>query len=206
MSREVLLRRKQELRKRVTSLISEMTADSLNRESRIITDGILSSPEWEQAEVVLAYLPFGLEYDSRPLVREALDSGKQAALPRLINRTRNTSLGRDMEFHFIEDLTGPWDNHPYGILEPPDSNPKVNPAKFREGGIMVIVPGIGFDRENFRLGRGGGYYDTYIARYWQYLTLTAPAFSCQMVERIPVELHDRPVNRIFWPISDDQVK
>ncbi len=206
MSSKSILRKKRELRNKVTALISGTAADTLSREGRIITDRILSSPEWEQAELILAYLPFGHEYDSAPLIRAALDSGKQAALPRLINRTRNTSLGRDMEFHLVENLEGPLEEHPYGILEPPVFYPKVNPKEFKRGKIMVIVPGIGFDRENFRLGRGGGYYDTYIARYGQHLILTAPAFFCQMIERIPSEPHDRAVDRVFYPISKDQVK
>ena len=58
---------------------------------------------------------------------------------------------------------------------------------------VALVPGLAFDREGFRLGYGGGFYDTFL-----------PAFpgasiglirACQLVERLAVrDVHDAPVN------------
>ena len=90
-----------------------------------------------------------------------------------------------------------------------------DPAKMREGyrGIMepcpdardidpleidfAIIPGVAFDAEGHRLGRGKGFYDRLLPR------LRCPkagvAFNCQMFSDIPVESHDRSVDMVFHP-------
>ena len=43
----------------------------------------------------------------------------------------------------------------------------------REAGILVVVPGMGFDLEGVRLGRGGGFYDRTLAHLRQKKQVTA---------------------------------
>ena len=65
---------------------------------------------------------------------------------------------------------------------------------------LIIVPCRAFDPSTKqRLGRGGGYYDRYLAK------VTAPkfavAYSCQVVDSLPTEDHDVPVDVIFTELS-----
>jgi len=85
------------------------------------------------------------------------------------------------------------------MAEPFPDRPTVDPACFRREEILVITPGLAFDRRRFRLGRGGGFYDTYLGRFPGGLTLVAPAFSCQIVKQVPAEAHDRPLDRVVFP-------
>ena len=64
------------------------------------------------------------------------------------------------------------------------------------------MPGLGFTKAGDRLGRGKGYYDTYLSqcevRGFKPLTI-ALAFNEQICEAIPVEDTDRPVSIVLYP-------
>ena len=55
---------------------------------------------------------------------------------------------------------------------------------------VVIIPGLAFDTEGWRLGRGGGYYDRFLERVSRQTRLVGIAFDQQVVEVVPHELHD----------------
>ena len=60
---------------------------------------------------------------------------------------------------------------------------------------FVLVPGLAFDRRGGRLGYGGGFYDKLLADgLSQGAWLVAGAFECQMVEKVPVDEHDMPMD------------
>lgn len=187
------------LRKEITARLADVTPEETAAQSRRISETIMDLPQWQRAKVFLAYLPIPGEYDSRHLLEAALARDLFVGVPRLVNRTRNLSLGRNMEFHRIFSLNGPWDTHPYGLKEPQENAPVFFPEKYAKDEIFVLTPGLAFDRHGLRLGRGGGYYDTYIGRFPGQLTLVAPAFTCQIVERVPAEPHDGPVDLIVYP-------
>ena len=65
---------------------------------------------------------------------------------------------------------------------------------------LIIVPGIAFDRQLNRLGRGRGYYDRLLS------DLTLPciglAFAFQLFDHIPVDAHDRRMTAV---VTDTEV-
>ena len=56
----------------------------------------------------------------------------------------------------------------------------------------MILPAVAVDRQGYRLGQGGGFYDRYLQAHPQYGTL-ALAFEMQVVEYLPVEKFDKKV-------------
>ena len=62
----------------------------------------------------------------------------------------------------------------------------------------VLVPGMAFTQDGRRLGKGGGYYDCFLEREPDHETL-ALAYGFQMVETLPGEEHDRPVDMVITP-------
>lgn len=85
----------------------------------------------------------------------------------------------------------------FGILEPRASLRNRPERRVSPDGIrLVLVPGLAFDADGRRLGRGKGYYDRFLAKLRRDVRFVALAFECQMVERVPVESHDRPVGAI----------
>ncbi|WP_157991583.1 5-formyltetrahydrofolate cyclo-ligase [Caldimonas tepidiphila] len=56
---------------------------------------------------------------------------------------------------------------------------------------VVIAPCVGYTREGFRLGYGGGYFDRWMAAH-PHVTAVGVAWSHALVE-MPVEPHDQPL-------------
>lgn len=78
-----------------------------------------------------------------------------------------------------------------GIMEPCEAAPDILPSEID----FAIIPGVAFDESGHRLGRGKGFYDRLLP------LLSCPkagvAFQSQMVESVPCEVHDAPVDMVF---------
>ena len=150
-----------------------------------ICRAVAASASFRYADVVLGYHPFGFEIDITPLLKEALALGKRLALP----RTHGKGV---MTFHYIDDLSGLIPSA-YGIPEPREDAPlyEDTPA------TLCLVPGIIFDRRGLRIGYGGGYYDRFLAAEPNHPTV-ALCYEFQMVETLPTEEFDIPVDLVLW--------
>ena len=62
---------------------------------------------------------------------------------------------------------------------------------------LILVPGLGFTQEGHRLGRGGGFYDRFLATSASVPTWGI-AFSSQLLANLPLEAHDKSVQRVFF--------
>ena len=131
---------------------------------------------------MFVYLPLAWEIDTQALIRIAFAQGKQVAVP-------VSGPDGQMEAVYIYRHTRLRPGR-YGILEPETGGEILSP----QDASLIIVPALAFDRRGVRLGRGGGYYDRWLARtrgtsvglcYAQYL------FTC-----LPSQAHDRRVDAI----------
>ncbi len=85
-----------------------------------------------------------------------------------------------------------------GLREPVPTAPRVAPAELD----AVLVPALAFDRRGHRLGRGGGFYDRFLGALPPRVTTIGIAFSVQLLNAIPTDPHDRPVDVI---VTEDAV-
>lgn len=133
--------------------------------------------------VVLGYLAMADEVRIDTFLAGALEQGMDVLLPwsgddRLTFRRWRPSgvLERDGQ----------------GVWTPQGRD--LDPAKVA-GTALLVAPGRAFDSTGGRLGRGGGYYDRLLSA-----TGTCPAavagvgYACQVLEAVPREGHDRPVD------------
>lgn len=75
--------------------------------------------------------------------------------------------------------------------------PQFAGRKVRVHGLSILlVPIVGIDREGYRLGQAGGYYDATLSamKYRLQAKTIGVGFSCQLVDRLPHEAHDVPLD------------
>jgi len=134
-------------------------------------------------KVIMLYSALPDEVPTQTLMAELVAQGKTVLLPRVINE-------KDME---LRCYTGPQDlqKGAYGILEPTGER-----YTDYEAIDVAIVPGMAFDAEGHRLGRGKGYYDRFLSRV-PYLYKIGLCFSWQTVDRVPCDEHDMVMDEVI---------
>ena len=74
----------------------------------------------------------------------------------------------------------------------------IKPEAFPDEIELIVVPGIAFDRNGNRIGRGQGYYDRFLAGYrHKGVPFIGLAFDFQVVQKIPSLPHDIPVTKLI---------
>ena len=134
-------------------------------------------------KVIMLYSALPDEVPTQALMAELVAQGKTVLLPRVINE-------KDME---LRCYTGPQDLYKgaYGILEPTGER-----YTDYEAIDVAIVPGMAFDAEGHRLGRGKGYYDRFLSRV-PYLYKIGLCFSWQIVDHVPCDEHDMVMDEVI---------
>lgn len=141
------------LRRTLTAVERGLTAAEKQASDTAIIRHVLSAEEYRLARTVFAFVGRGREIDTMPLLRQILADGKRLCVPLC------TGKGI-MECRQVRDLSILRPGA-YGIPEPPADAPEVARADID----LSIVPCVGASPEGWRLGRGGGYYDRFLARY-----------------------------------------
>ncbi len=180
---------KVDLRKKIKSLLND-SKESFPVASEIICRSILNSELYKKSSIILSYMALTDEVNLDRLMEDAVKDGKKVYLPRIIP---NSS---EMDFY---EKTDDSDLNFYGIKEP-SKNAAIFQVKNDED-ILVLVPGRAFSLKGARLGRGKGYYDTFLSRLKKYasgkLYLAGVCFSIQIFDQVPLEVHDEKMDFIF---------
>lgn len=147
------------LRKRFKEIRRSLGEDARHAADEGIAERVVALPEWRRAQVVLSYLAFGSEVETRGIIEAAWRAGKVVALPRCVPGTRN------MTWHRVESLDG-LVRSPHGVDEPPYSPAtQVDAESCSPEQAIALVPGLAFDVHGYRLGYGGGFYDVFLAGF-----------------------------------------
>ena len=179
---------KNELRKELIARRAALSVDEVVSGSQGALELIRSLHEWKSAKEVLIYWPIKGELDVRPLISELWDRGSTVLMP----RCRPDAAGEmDIACATCEDELKPG---PFSIMEPDsDSCPPVDMCC----PDLAIIPGVCFDRQGYRLGFGGGYYDRLLASDDMRGTLTIGlGYTFQLVDELPTEPWDKAVNMV----------
>lgn len=197
---------KAETRRAVAESLAQLTPSRRRAAGIAVAQRVAGLPVVQAARTLMAFLSLPTEIDTWPLLRWAWGDGKRIAVPRIeaAGGTAATLRQRTM----VAVLLAPADvegvaTHPavrpgpLGILEVPDA-PPVAVAELD----VLLMPCQAVDRAGNRLGKGGGFFDRFLARPDLKAERIVIAFHEQIFDEVPVTETDLPVDRI---VTDGEV-
>ena len=189
---------KQELRQYIRSRnhgdrLFDVKSDDFNQKSVPAIASLLSHPKVVAAHTILLYSALPDEVPTQTLMDELVVKGKTVLLPKVVSDT-------DMVLH---RYTGYSDlrEGAYGIMEP-TGEVYTDYEQIEVG----IIPGMAFDQEGHRLGRGKGYYDRFLSRV-PCLYKIGLCFSWQLLDHVPTDEHDIIMDEVVvweWGMRNEE--
>lgn len=176
---------KSALRRQLRDQLAAMPDDARHRKSVLACSFVASSPEWAAARTVMLYLSTPTEVDTSPLALKAWQAGKTVVVPK-VSWDQRRMLPVE-----ISSLTDQMTTSGPGVREPAGGKPV--PVDFID---FVVVPGLGFDNKGYRIGRGMGFYDRFLAQAEFIGSSCGLAFDEQIVGELPVLDHDIPLSML----------
>jgi 5-formyltetrahydrofolate cyclo-ligase len=176
------------LRARMLDARARLTTQRVTEAGRLIRDAVLSLPEMTMVGTVAAYYSVGFEPDTKGLVFALWKRGTYVLLPVLRE-------DGDLDWASYE---GPNSlvSGPRGLLEPGEARRGTEAVRRADA---VLVPALAVDRAGNRLGRGGGSFDRALARVAPLIPVIALLYDNELLDHVPAEPHDRPVQMVARP-------
>lgn len=142
--------------------------------SRAICERVVTHPLFLRARGIFIYMDVRNEVCTRQIIQTAWEQKKKVGIPKV--------TGKEMAFYEISSFheTAPGT---FGVDEPTGET-RISPT-----GMLMVMPGVAFDKKRNRIGYGAGYYDTYLKAH-PGMPKAALAFEFQILDEIPSEEHD----------------
>ncbi|MBR2449973.1 MAG: 5-formyltetrahydrofolate cyclo-ligase [Paludibacteraceae bacterium] len=174
-----LRREKNQVRELLAQKRRILTKDMVQQLSAEVLAHLEQLPAFQSAQTVLIYYPTHNEVDVLPLIKR-YKKEKTFLFPVVHRRSMtacpyegNAKMHRG-KFNIPEPTTEPY----IGKID------------------LIILPGVGFDLCGNRLGRGGGYYDRYLANIKRGTVLVGVGYDFQLIEEVPAARHDKRLGYI----------
>ncbi|KAM4748254.1 5-formyltetrahydrofolate cyclo-ligase [Rhinophrynus dorsalis] len=187
---------KKALRAQLKQRISALSDAEKLRQSQAVTQKLLSHNRYQVAQRVAVFLNMPDEIQTGDIINDIFKQGKTCFIPCYQPRSNHMDMVKLSSVEEIKQLP----LTKWNIPQPAEGD--CREEALTSGGLdLVLVPGLGFDKEGHRLGRGKGYYDTFLARYSSQLKAKpytiALAFREQLCESIPVNENDFEIDEIL---------
>lgn len=180
---ETIAIKKDKLRKEIKEKRKSLTAAENERLSHAIIEKLVATARYKQAGTIFLYASMSGEVQLYSLMEKALADGKCVCLPNVIGEHTMEAV----ELTGLDDLV----SGKYGIKTVKAGARVIAPEKID----LIIVPGLAFDKLGHRLGMGGGFYDTFMAR--TKARKIALGFAFQYVDSVPIAENDEPVDEFI---------
>ena len=135
-----------------------------------------------QVKELHTYLPMGSEINIFPLIRKALSHRLTVFVPKALPNGQLTHLELRSLNQLQDGLFGT--QHPFPEIE------------YKGSFDLIIVPGLACNKDKYRLGYGGGYYDRFLAAHPDAKSIGV-FYPFQEVDELPVEEHDVPLQDVI---------
>ncbi len=140
---------------------------------------------WKNANHIGVTMSQGFEWNTRPIIEKAWEQKKLVSVPKC------SPTDKTLQFHVLESYDQ-LETVFYNLLEPKPEETKKTEKQHID---LLLVPGNVFNKEGYRIGFGGGFYDRFLT---DYPNKTISLISTlQLVDNLPIESHDLPVQHVI---------
>ncbi|KAF4792941.1 5-formyltetrahydrofolate cyclo-ligase [Turdus rufiventris] len=216
---------KRQLRAELRQRLRALGAAEKQRQSRLLGRKVIDHPKYQESKRIAIFLNMPDEVQTEEIIKDIFKQGKECFIPRYKPQSNHMDM---LKLSSVEDISSlaltSWN-----ILQPSDDDtareealagafPHISfngghhpsdvvkaaqPKMAGRGGLdLIFMPGLGFDKKGNRLGRGKGYYDTYLERCMKHPRgkpyTIALAFREQICESVPVTENDVPIDEILY--------
>jgi 5-formyltetrahydrofolate cyclo-ligase len=182
---------KKQLRSRLRNSLSRLTESQRSDMSKKACRALIDTEHFRRASVIMLFLSLPREIDTTAAILNAWQNQKIVVVPKVSPQQKHMI---PIQIHSLEsgistDQRG---------LRNPVTGPPVPPEDIQ----LVVTPGLAFDKNGNRLGRGASYYDRFFAAKQLNAAKCGFAFSCQIMDDVPVENHDQKVDML---VTDKEI-
>ena len=160
---------------------NKVLAEEKQEMANAVFQKIESFPEFKTAKTILIYWSMKDELPTRSIITKWCQE-KQIVLPSIDKKNLLLKV-YDINTKMVQRSLGIWE---------PDLN-----ETYKGKVDLAIVPGVAFDLQKNRLGRGKGYYDRFFKRNKTYKI--GVGFDFQLLNSVPTSWHDKPMDKIVTP-------
>lgn len=179
---------KQTLKQQIFQKRNHLSKEEISKKSLQIKNNLYSLLEFKNAKNIMFYVSFNNEVDTQNAIKELLNKKEKTIIVPFVEKNNPIiQLSELKNFDELEPKT-------FGILEPK----KYYIREFNHEKLdLVLIPGMVFDLNGHRIGYGYGYYDRFLRKIKNTAKKIGLAYDFQIVDKIPEEIHDVPVDIII---------
>lgn len=179
---------KQKIRKEILNIRQRMPSWQKRAYSRHIFKRLITMDIYKNSAAIMAYIDFRNEVETMPLIEHCLSENKRVVVPVCIKENHELLLSE------LKDPQRELTPSTYGVPEPAPEYLRPFP---KEDLDLILVPAVAYDEQGFRIGYGAGYYDRFFGGLTRKVPSIGLAFELQIIDRVPTEPTDRPVDYII---------
>ena len=177
---------KAEFRRSLLKMRQSLDREIWQEKSLHLCQQLTQSPLFATAQTILTYLSVRQEPDLKSLLNLQKDWG----VPRCV--------GKNLVWHRYLPDAFPLQPGAFGILEPHPESPLIDVEQVD----LILVPAVACDRQGYRLGYGGGYYDrVFSSPLWADKPTIGIVFDFAYLPQLPRDVWDQPLQAICTEVG-----
>ena len=178
---------KKALRKELLIKRENLTEEEILKKSNLIANSIYNSKVYRDAKTIMTYISFKNEVYTHNIIKKSIIENKKIVVPITIPETKELKISQVLDFNELEIGY-------YNILTPKKEFLRYIDPKDID---LVLVPGVAFDKNGYRIGYGGGYYDRFLDKLRKDAIKIGLAFDLQLIDKVPKDNYDKSVDIII---------
>jgi len=175
---------KKELRKTALKHQKELNKEIKKEIEHQLTKQLLTTDLWKNAKTIGITMAMEFEWDTRLIIEAGWKEDKVICVPKTVIEDKKLKFYQINSFDELELST-------YHLMEPTVASFEIKKSLID----LLVVPGLLFDKQGYRLGFGGGYYDRFLVDFSN--ETIALCGRNQLVDHLPVDYHDIPVSHLL---------